>query len=218
MAGAATIDPATLVRQMEWRYATKQFDPARPVADDTWAMLERAMVLSPSSFGLQPWRFVVVTSAAVRGQLRAAAYGQAQLSDASHVVVLASRVGFNAADVDRHLARVAEVRGVPVDALGGLRQMMVGTLAARDQPATDQWCRSQAYLALGTALTAAALLGVDACPMEGFVPAQVDEVLKLPARGYTAAVIAAFGHRGEGDRYAAMPKVRYAATHVVERV
>ena len=163
----AAVDADTLVRQMQWRYATKQFDPAKAVADDTWAAIERVAVLSPSSYGLQPWRFVAVTTPAVREKLRAAAYGQAQVTDASHVLVLASRVGFGVDDVDRHLRQVARVRQVPVESLNGMRQMIVGTLSSRPQAATDQWCRDQAYLALGTVLTAAAALGVDACPMEG---------------------------------------------------
>ena len=213
----ATVDADTLVTQMGWRYATKAFDPAKPVADDTWAALEKCVVLSPSSYGLQPWRFVAVTSAGVREKLRAAAYGQAQVTQASHVLVLASRVGFGPADVDRHLARVAAVRRAPVESLAGMRGMIVGMLAKQDQAATDAWCRNQAYLALGTALTAAAALGVDACPMEGFVPQQVNDLLNLPARGYTAAVIAAFGHRAADDKYAAMPKVRYEHVDVVER-
>lgn len=214
----ATVDTTTLVQQMEWRYATKAFDPARPVAADTWAALERVMVLSPSSLGLQPWRFVSVETPAVREKLKAAAYGQGQVTLASHVLVLASRVGFGVADVDRHLGRVAHVRQVPAESLDGMRQMMVGMLAKQDQAATDQWCRRQAYLALGTVLTAAAALGVDACPMEGFVPAQVDELLGLKAKGYTAAVLAAFGHRAAADKYASLPKVRYDPADVIERV
>ena len=214
---ATAVDPTTLVRQMQWRYATKQFDPAKRVDDDTWAALERAMVLSPSSYGLQPWRFVAVESPDVKLKLRAAAYGQAQVTDASHVVVIASRLGFAVADVDRHLTQVARVRGVPVDSLNGLRQMVVGMLSKRDAAATDAWCRDQAYLALGTALTAAAVLGVDACPMEGFVPAQVDALLNLTARGYTAAVLIAFGHRAADDKYATLPKVRYDPADVIER-
>ena len=213
----ATVDAATLVGQMQWRYATKQFDPARPVAVDTWAALERAMVLSPSSYGLQPWRFIAVETPAVKQQLRAAAYDQAQVTDASHVMVIASRTGFGVVDVDRHLARVAAVRGAAVESMGGLRQMMVGMLGSRDAAATDAWCKLQAYLALGTALTAAAALGVDACPMEGFVPAKVDALLNLTARGYTAAVMAAFGHRAATDKYATLPKVRYDPADVIER-
>ena len=214
----ATVDPADVTAQMRWRYATKTFDPAAALSADQWDAIERSLVQSPSSFGLQPWRFVAVASADVRRRMRAVAWDQSQVTDASHLVVVASRVGFGVADVDRHLAHTAAVQGVPVEKLAGLRGMIVGFLAARDPAATDAWCRCQAYLAVGTALTAAAMVGVDACPMEGFDAKAVDDMLGLPAAGYTAAVALAFGHRAATDKYAAMPKVRYDPADVIARV
>jgi nitroreductase len=105
-----TIADSTLLSQLRWRYATKRFDPAQRIPTETWAALEQALVLTPSSFGLQPWRFVVVTDPEVRGRLRAPARNQPQISDASHLVVFQALAVVDAAHVDRHLAVVARDR------------------------------------------------------------------------------------------------------------
>ena len=119
-------DPAALVRQLKWRYATKQFDPDRHIPAEHWAALEAALLLSPSSFGLQPWRFVVVTDPATKARLPAISWNQAQVRDASHVVVFAVRRGINAADVDRLRDRTVEVRRASAESLEGYRQMPDG--------------------------------------------------------------------------------------------
>ncbi len=210
--------PADVRRQLEWRYATKKFDPARRIPADTWDVLEDALVLAPSSYGLQPWRFVVVTDPAVKDQLVAHSWGQRQVADCSHLVVFALKLGMNPADADRLIARTAEVRHAPPDALAGYRDMMAKSLSGKPQAEIDAWMRCQVYLALGQFLAAAAMVGVDACPMEGFVPAGYDQVLGLAGRGYTAAVIAPAGYRSADDATATKPKVRFPKAEVVERV
>ena len=85
------VAPDTVLAELNWRYATKKFDPAKTIAPDLWAKLERAVVLSPSSYGLQPWKFVVVTDPAVRKQLQAVGYNQPQIVDASHLVVFCAK-------------------------------------------------------------------------------------------------------------------------------
>src|SRR5690349_23712235 len=109
------VNNETIVRQLNWRYATKRFDADRKIAAPDWKTLEQALVLSPSSYGLQPWKFFVVTRPEVRARLREAAWNQAQITDASHLVVLAVKKEFSAADVERYVARVADVRNVPVE-------------------------------------------------------------------------------------------------------
>ena len=194
---------------------TKQFDPNRKISALDLAALEEALLLTASSGGLQPWKFIVVTDAAVRAKLRPASYGQAQISDASHLVVFASKNNFSEADVDAHIKHVAEVQGAPIEALALLRGMLVGGIVkAQDEPARNAWARNQAYIALGNLLTSAALLGIDACPMEGFDRAQYDEILGLKAKGFAAAVIATLGYRSPADKYAAAPKVRFAKEQV----
>jgi nitroreductase len=205
-----TVNSNQLLEQLNWRYATKQFDPNRKISASDWATLEEALRLTPSSGGLQPWKFVVVTDPAMRAKLRPASFGQPQITEASHLVVFTAKNNFNEADVDTHLQHVARVQGVPVESLAQFRGMLVGGIVqAMDETARNAWARNQAFIALGNLLTSAALLGIDACPMEGFDHAQYDEILGLKAKGYSSAVIATLGHRLPTDKYAAAPKVRF---------
>lgn len=160
-----TLSPEALVETLNWRYATKKFDAAKKLDAATWEALEEALVLSPSSYGLQPWKFIVVQDPALRAQLREKAWGQGQVTDASRLVVLTHRTDLTEADIDRYLARIAEVRGVTVESLAGFRQMMVGNLVQGPKHATiAEWTARQAYIALGNLMTSAAALGVDATP------------------------------------------------------
>jgi nitroreductase len=218
-----TIAPQTLLTQLSWRYATKKFDPTRKIDPETWSALEQAALLAPSSYGLQPWRMVIVTDPSIRVRLRAASFNQPQITDASHLVVFCRRTEMTAADVDRWIARIAEVRSVPRESLGGFREMMVSSVsnpAALPGGAMDTWIRSQVYISLGVFLASAAMLGVDACPMEGFNPAEYDAILDLPAKGYRATVLAAAGYRSAEDPVSPdkAAKVRFRASEVVQRV
>src|SRR6266446_6802957 len=183
------INSKQLLGQLHWRYATKQFDPNRKISDQDWATIEQALLLTPSSGGLQPWKFIVVTDPTVRAKLLPASYGQPQITNASHLVVFAAKKSFGEADVDAFINHAAATRGVPVESLTPFRDMLIGGIVkAQDEQARDGWARNQTYIALGNLLTSAALLGIDACPMEGFDRAQYDEILGLKAQGYASAV------------------------------
>ena len=209
----------TLLNQLRWRYATKQFDPKRRISDVDWRALEEALLLTPSSFGLQPWKFVVVTDPATKEKLVPLSWGQRQLADASHVVVFAVRKDLSLADADRYLAHMAAVRGITVESLKSFRGVLAGFLS---QPAgqfnVNEWATRQVYIALGNFLTSAAVLGIDACPMEGIEPAKYDELLGLPAQGYRTAVVATAGYRSPEDKYASLPKVRFSESDLITRI
>jgi nitroreductase len=207
----SAINQNQLLEQLNWRYATKQFDPKRKISAPDWAVLEEALRLTPSSGGLQPWKFIVVTDPAIRAKLVPASYGQTKVAEASHLVVLASKNNFSEADVDAHLQHTAEVQGVSVESLAPLR----GIVKSMDETARNAWARNQVYIALGNLLTSAALLGIDACPMEGFDRAQYDEILGLKAKGLASGVIATFGYRSPDDKYAKAPKVRFPREQVL---
>jgi nitroreductase len=213
------VSTKTVTEALRWRYATKKFDAARKIPDDTWAALEEALVLSPSSFGLQPWKFVVVTDPATRERLSGASHGQRQPIDCSHFVVFAVRKDYSLADLDRYWARAAEVRGVAKESLRGYADIIAGALEhARKGGTLDAWMSRQVYIALGQFMASAALLGVDVCPMEGIVPAKFDEILGLSALGYSALCAGAAGFRAADDRYAGSPKVRFKAEDVILHV
>ncbi len=214
-----TIHREQLINQLNWRYATKQFDPRRKISPEDWAALEEALVLSPSSFGLQPWRFIVVTDQATKERLVAASWGQRQPADCSHLVVFAIKKDINERDLDVYVDRIAEVRGTPRNSLTGLHDMMTGSLIqGMDATARNTWAAHQVYIALGNFLTSTALLGIDACPMEGIEPAQYDEILGLTKQGLGAVVAAAAGYRATSDKYAALKKVRFPKEEVLVKV
>ncbi len=213
------ISSPQLLDALRWRYATKQFDPQRQIPADQWAALEEALVLSPSGGGLQPRKFVVVTDPAVREKLLPASFGQTQVTQASHLVVFATPTDVTEADVDAHVARTATARGTTLESLTGFRQMLVGGIVqSKDQAGRQAWAAKQAYLALGNLLTSAALLGIDACPMEGFLPVEYDAILGLAARGLTSVVVCTLGYRAASDAYATLPKVRYPHEQMILHV
>ena len=204
-----SIASSQLLDALSWRYATKAFDPTRKISADVWSALEESLVLSPSSFGLQPYRFLVIHDPATRERLLPHAWGQRQVVDASHFVVFAARTSVTEAEIDTFIARIARTRGVTPESLASYRGMMTGMLLSDGfKPLVPHWTARQAYIALGNLLTSAALLGVDACPMEGFVPVEFDQVLGLPAQGLAAVVCCALGYRSAEDKYALAPKVR----------
>jgi nitroreductase len=211
------VDNDTIVRQLQWRYATKKFDPSRKIAPEDWHTLEQALIYAPSSYGLQPWKFFVVTDPAVRAKLHAVSWNQAQIVDASHLVVFAVKKNLEAADVDRYLKRIAEVRGVTLESLEAPKQMMLGSLK-RPVEEVNAWATRQVYIALGFFLSAAAMLGIDACPMEGFQPDKYDEILGLTKLGYGSVVLGAAGYRSANDQAVKHPKVRFKVEDVVAHV
>jgi nitroreductase len=212
-----TISIDTLLTQLKWRYATKKFDPMRKISAATWAALEQALVLSPSSYGLQPYRFIVVIDPKLREALKPLAWSQPQVTDASHFAVFARKTTLAESDVTKFVNMTTDSRGMPRGSLQGYYDMMVGDLVKGPRSAwVNEWAARQTYLALGNLLTAAALLGVDACPMEGLDPAKFDEVLGLPAKGYSTVCACALGYRAADDKYAAAKKVRYPVEELIE--
>jgi nitroreductase len=210
------LTPPELETQLRWRYACKKFDAQRVIPAETWSALEQSLILSPSSFGLQPWKFVVVTTRDVKERLVAASWGQSQVRDASHLVVFAARHPMTAKDVERYLDRIVHVRGVTRESLAGFQKVMLGFLAKPPEGLSlNEWAARQAFIALGTFMTAAAAIGLDTCPLEGIEPAKYDEILGLSALGYQTVVACASGYRAHDDRYAQVPKVRFATEDVV---
>ncbi len=208
-----------LLAALNWRYATKKFDPARKIPAATWTTLEQALVLAPSSFGLQPWKFLVVDSPAVRQKLVAASWGQTQPAEASHLVVFAVHKDLGAADVAHFVQRIAEVRGVTVESLTPYHNIMAQSLAGAKAGGTlDAWQSRQVYIALGQFMAAAALLGIDTCPMEGLIPAQYDELLGLVGTPYSTLCACPAGYRSSDDKYATMPKVRFPVAEVIQHI
>jgi nitroreductase len=212
----AVISEEQLIEKLGWRYATKQFDRTKIIPATLWQTLEDALVLTPSSFGLQPWKFFVITNPEIRHKLVEHSWGQTQVVDASHLLVMAIKKDLGSSDVDHYIRRIAEVRGVSVESLQGfsnqIKQFMNGSIDL------NSWATRQVYIALGNFMTCAALLGVDACPMEGFIAAKYDEILGLDALGYSSVVLCPAGYRLESDKYSTLAKVRYPKAEMVQHI
>jgi nitroreductase len=214
-----TIHREQLVNQLNWRYATKQFDPSRKINAEDWAALEHSLVMAPSSYGLQPWKFIVVNDPSVREKLVASSWGQRQVAEASHLVVFTYKADLGEQDIDAYVDRIAEVRGVPRESLSQLRDMMVQSIVqGRDREERGAWAARQVYIALGNLLNSAALLGIDACPMEGIEPEKYGGILGLEKSGLRAVAACALGYRAEADTYSQLKKVRFPKEEVVLQV
>ncbi|MEZ5426117.1 MAG: NAD(P)H-dependent oxidoreductase [Pyrinomonadaceae bacterium] len=211
-------DKKTILDQLNWRYATKKFDPEKKVSDEDWEILEQALILAPSSFGLQPFKFLVVTDPEMKEKLRPAAWGQAQITDSSHLVVVTARKDMAENHVAEFIDRIVEVRGTPREMLADYENMIEGfRKKAVAGGWIGPWSQRQAYIALGFLLETAALLGIDACPMEGFEPDQFDQILGL--KDYTATALCAIGYRdADGDWLEPLPKVRFSKEKLIERI
>lgn len=198
-----------IIDALNWRYATKEYDTSKKVSDADLNTLLEAARLAPSSYGLQPWKMIVVTNPETRAQLRAAAWNQPQFTDASHIIVFATETVFDEARVNTFLQQVAETRGIEdMTTLDGYKGMILGTLGSRSTEENISWAAKQAYIALGMLLESAALMKIDATPMEGFDNKQFDSILGLEAKGLRSAVVCALGYRNENDSYINLKKVR----------
>jgi nitroreductase len=214
-----TLNPEALLTQLNWRYATKKFDTSRKIAPDVWSALEKALLLTPSSFGLQPWKFIVITDAAVKHQLVPVSWHQTQPTGCSHFVVFAVRRALAEKDVDNFLDSIVAVRGGTKEALKGYGDIMKGFAGkAAKEGWLREWAIRQVYIALGNFMTCAAVLGVDTCPMEGIEPESYDKILGLEGTEFQAVVACAAGYRATDDKYAGLAKVRYPASELIQHI
>jgi len=214
-----TLSPEALLAQLQWRYATKKFDSTRKIPADVWVALEQALILSPSSFGLQPWKFIVITDQEVKQKLVPVSWNQTQPADCSHHVVFAIRKAVGEDEIDHFIDRVIEVRSAPREGLKGYRDIMAGFAAtAAKEGWVREWAIRQAYIAIGNFMTCAAVLGVDTCPMEGIQPPDYDRILGLAGTEFETVVACAAGYRAADDKYAAAPKVRFPAGEMIQHI
>ncbi len=199
----------SLIDTLNWRYATKKMNPERAVPQALVDGIIEAARLAPTSSGLQPFEIISVTSPEVRAQIRAVAWNQAQITDGSHLLVFAAWDHYTAERINHIFDLTNAVRGFKNEGWEAYRQMLLKSYPQRDAEVNYQHAARQAYIAVGVALLAAAEAQVDSTPMEGFDPAQLDEILGLRARGLRSVVILPLGYRQEeGDWLAKLTKVR----------
>lgn len=208
-----------LLEKLNWRYATKKMNPAKPVSADKVERIIEAARLAPTSSGLQPFQVIAVTNPEVRAQLRAAAFDQAQLTDGSHVLVFAAWDTYTAERIDQMLALTVAERGGSSDTLSAYYERLKATYVPRDAQTNFEHAARQAYIGFGMSIAQAAFEGVDATPMEGFDAAKFDEILGLGAQGLRTVCILPLGYRAEeGDWLQGLKKVRRPTESFVTEV
>lgn len=213
----ASAQTETLLNALNWRYAVKKFDANKKIDQKTWQALEESLILTPSSYGLQPWRFQIVTNLELRRKLTPVSWGQKQVEDCSHLVVFTVKEKVDEAYVQSFIDQMGKVRGVDSATFAGYQKMIVSDVVkgARSQVAFE-WAARQSYIALGNFMTACALVGVDTCPMEGIDPAKYDEILGLVGSGWKTVMACPAGYRASDDKYASEKKVRFEKSVLIE--
>lgn len=192
-----------------WRYTTKRFDPSRLVPESDLRELLDVLRLTPSSFGLQPWKFVIVRDPRSRDEIRNCAWGQPQVGEASHLIIFCALTHMDEGHIAKYISHVAQVRGVERSSLSDYERGMQEFLRSRSSRDLSEWMKRQVYIALGMFLDECARKKIDASPMEGFDASKVDGILGLAVEGVTSVVLCPIGYRAKDDRYAGLTKVRF---------
>ncbi|MDN3677340.1 NAD(P)H-dependent oxidoreductase [Flavobacterium paronense] len=199
---------SNFIKNANWRYATKKFDATKKVSNEDLETLKEAIRLSASSYGLQPYKVLIVDNPEIRAQLQPAAWGQAQIVDASHLIVFANITNIGENEINAYFKDLTETRGIPMEAVQGYSDFMKSKVTALPLEVRNSWTSKQTYLALGNLLNAAAELHIDVTPMEGFEAEKVNEILGLDKLGLSASLIAPIGYRHAEDDTQHYAKVR----------
>ena len=209
---------STFIENQNWRYATKKFNSDKKISNSDLEILKEAIQLSSSSYGLQPYKVLIIENEEIRKQLQPASWGQSQITDASHLFVFASVTNVDAEYITRYAENMAKTRNIPFDSVKGYADFMIGNIASLTPEKQIIWAQKQAYLALGNLLNAAAELKIDVTPMEGFLPEQYNEILGLKEKGLHATLVATIGYRHDEDDTQHYAKVRKPITELFETI
>ena len=199
---------STFIENQNWRYATKKFDATKKIAKEDLRILKEAIRLSSSSYGLQPYKIIIIENPELRAKIQPAAWGQSQITEASHLIIFANKTKLDNTDIDEYVNTISTVRNIPVASLTAYGDFMKSKIVSLPDDSKNVWTSKQTYLALGNLLNAAAELKIDVTPMEGFVPEQINEILGLDKLNLNTSLIATLGYRHEGDDTQHYKKVR----------
>lgn len=203
-----------IIEKLNWRYATKKFDANYQLTDEQLETVKEIIQLSPASFGLQPYKVLIVTDMEKRNSLKEVSYGQTQVTDASALLVFVRNKTVNEGDVDAFVQNIVETRGVPKEMLAEYEGMMKYAVNSMDDATKGTWVEKQIYLSLGNLLTSLSVVGIDACPMEGFDKSKYNEILGLTET--ESVVVCPIGKRDDSDDYQHYKKVRKSQTELFE--
>jgi len=198
---------------LNWRKATKDFDMDKKISESDFEKLLEVLRLAPSSYGLQPWKFIVVRDEKIREKLKLVSYNQPQITGASHLIVLCVQKNIDENYVDHYIETIAKARDIETEKLSSLRKMIVDLLSSKNAAEKIDWATRQVYIALGNLLSVCAMAKIDACPMEGFEAPKYDEILGLDKLGVSVGVVCAVGYRKAG--VVGEKKVRFPIEEII---
>lgn len=205
-----------IIKDLNWRYATKKFDPSKKIADHDLEIIKESLRLTPSSYGIQPYKFLLVKNEVIREQLTAASYNQQQVKDASHLIVMCAYNELLPEHVDAYMSRIATTRNVDKDTLTGFSDMIHRTSVEMETEKQKIWMSKQLYIALGQLMHTCAALKIDSTPMEGFKPEEYDRILGLKDQNLHAVLACPIGYRHEEDKAIQNKKVRKSLDEIFE--
>ena len=197
-----------LIASLNKRYATKKFNPSKKLTQKQIDEVIEAGRLTATSYGAQLMKFVLVEDHKIREELVNCSFGQRQVVDASHLLVICRERDIDLEHFENYITRVSEVRGVEVEKLDGFKNMMTNSILTKSQEEQESWMNKQCYIALGNLLTSCAVLGIDSCPMEGFLKEEYDEILGLEAKNLASVLVLPIGYRADDCPNANNKKVR----------
>ncbi|WGD34716.1 NAD(P)H-dependent oxidoreductase [Olleya sp. YS] len=197
-----------IIKQLNWRYATKSFDANKIISDKDVNILSEAFNLTATSYGLQPLKLLIIKDKALQSELIPYSFNQKQVGEASHLLIFCIETEMNSRFIIDYFDRVKAIRGTPEDILSPFKTFLIEDFKSKTQLEKENWATKQAYLTMGNLLTTCALLNIDACPMEGFNPEDYDRVLNLKNKKLKSVLVMPIGYRAENDFMANLKKVR----------
>ncbi len=202
------IEKMNLNEILNWRYSTKQFNENKKLTDEQITKLIELTNLSASSYGLQPFKMVIVSNEEIKKDLVASSYGQTNIANSSHLIIFALRTDINETFINNYIENISKKRNIESKSLQDFKNMLINSVTKKEKNDLYKWASDQIYIALGTFLIACASEKIDACPIGGFIPNEYDEKLELSKYNLKSVVVAAIGYRSEEDKYQFKEKVR----------
>lgn len=198
----------SIINSLEWRYATKKFNPSKILSQQKIETLKKAFNLTPTSFGLQPLKMIVIQNKTLQEKFVEISYFQKQVVDASHLLVLCIEKSTTEQDINNYFNLEKEIRGTDEKIIAPFRKQLIDMYSNLSKEAIEQSAVYQTYIALGNLMTVCAIEKIDCCPMEGFIPSKVDELLNLESQNLKSVLMLPVGYRADDDVMSTMKKVR----------
>lgn len=200
---------------LNWRYSTKKFDNNKKLTNEQINKLMELTNLSASSYGLQPFKMVIISNQEIKKDLVAHSYGQTNIENSSHLIVFALRTDIDENFINSYINNISKERKINKESLEQFKNMLINSVVKKEKTELYEWASNQIYIALGTFLVACASEKIDACPIGGFIPEKYDEILELKKHNLKSVVVAAIGYRSDDDKYQNKEKVRSPLSEMI---